>query len=117
MLFRSDDTRAAPLVLDVRPFVDSGWARPRPVVGGVVGHSRGWVGCPAFEGREGPGGLMRRVEAFAWDEGVGRLVVAEEGSSVLRVYDFAAAPWTSEWWVLCGCAGVLTLFCLDLQAI
>ena len=40
--------------------------------------------------------LEARVAAFAWDESIGRLLVAEEGTSQVVVYDFAAAPRQGE---------------------
>ena len=36
-----------------------------------------------------------RVQAWAWDETVGRLVVAAKGANRLAVFDFAA-PWPGE---------------------
>ncbi|PIL35620.1 hypothetical protein GSI_02348 [Ganoderma sinense ZZ0214-1] len=85
-----DDTTDAPRVLDVRPVIDRGWEEEPRLEDGVVRHAERWAGCPAFEG--GPCGLGAKVTAFAWDETIGRLMVGEEGSSEIMVYDFAAEP-------------------------
>ncbi|KAI1797164.1 hypothetical protein LXA43DRAFT_399066 [Ganoderma leucocontextum] len=85
-----DDTTDAPRVLDVRPVIDRGWEEGPRLEDGVVRHAEKWAGCPPFEG--GPHGLDANVAAFAWDETIGRLLVAEEDSSEILVHDFAAAP-------------------------
>ena len=90
-----DDRTDAPVVLDVRPFVDRGWERPRAVVGDVVSHGKGWIGIPEFSGEVRDALVGMRVQAWAWDETVGRLVVAAEGANRLAVFDFAA-PWPGE---------------------
>ncbi|CDO69108.1 hypothetical protein BN946_scf185042.g10 [Trametes cinnabarina] len=43
-----------------------------------------------FEG--GPARLNKRVAALAWDETIGRLVVAEPDSETLHIFDFAHEP-------------------------
>ena len=91
-----DDTTDAPRVLDVRPVIDRGWEEAPRLENGVVRHAEKWAGCPAFEG--GPCGLDAKVTAFAWDETIGRLLVGEEGSSEILVYDFAAGPRQGGWW-------------------
>ncbi|TBU27946.1 hypothetical protein BD311DRAFT_759238 [Dichomitus squalens] len=85
-----DDTTDAPKVLDVRPVIDRGWQRPPRLEDGVVRHPEGLVGCPSFDG--GPQELDANVTAFAWDETIGRLLVAEESSNEIMVFDFAAEP-------------------------
>ena len=97
-----DDTTDAPRVLDVRPVIDRGWEEAPRLEDGVVRHAEKWAGCPAFDG--GPHGLEARVTAFAWDETIGRLLVGEEDSSEILVYDFAAEPRQGGWW-----SGSLTL--------
>ena len=91
-----DDTTDAPRVLDVRPVIDRGWQRPPRLEDGVVRHPEGWAGCPSFDG--GPQGLDANVTAFAWDETTGRLLVAEESSSEIKVFDFAAEPSQRKFW-------------------
>ena len=95
-----DDHSAAPLIGQVRPFVDRGWeARPR-LVDDVVLHPQpdSVVDSLHFgsqQGEHGGGGLSeleKRVAAFAWEESIGRLIIAEEGTNQLSVYDFAATP-------------------------
>ena len=99
-----DDLADAPAVLDVRPFVDRGWERPRAVVGDVVSHAKGWIGSPAFDGEARNALVGARVQAWAWDETVGRLVVAREGTRRLAVFDFAAAPLMGEsFWCTVPC--------------
>ena len=85
-----DDTTDAPRVLDVRPVIDHGWEEAPRLENGVVRHAEKWAGCPWFEG--GPCELGAKVTAFAWDETIGRLLVGEQGSSEILVYDFAAGP-------------------------
>ena len=97
-----DDIVAAPLVCEVCPFIDHGWDAPREVRNGAVRHPTGWIGCPEFLGVRGPGKLRMHVTAWAWDETVGRLMVAVEGESRLYVYDFAAAPLVGKCFVICS---------------
>ncbi|RDX40864.1 hypothetical protein OH76DRAFT_1459350 [Lentinus brumalis] len=101
-----DDLSAAPSIGEVRPFIDRGWDEPPRVVDHFVQHPlpNAPIGSPCFaptdprkwdadaDGGGGPGNLGKRVVAFAWDESIGRLVVAEDGVNALTVFDFAAAP-------------------------
>ncbi|RPD77339.1 hypothetical protein L226DRAFT_532150, partial [Lentinus tigrinus ALCF2SS1-7] len=96
-----DDRSAATHVAEIMPFIDRGWeAPPRIIDGFVVRPQRGFsIGTPYFGRGEGdgefdagPGQLGKRVVAFAWEESIGRLVVAEEGVHALTVFDFAASP-------------------------
>ncbi|KAJ3004822.1 hypothetical protein NUW54_g4630 [Trametes sanguinea] len=50
---------------------------------------------PPTEPERSPDGT-RRVAAFAWDDSIGRLVLAETDAEVLRVYDFAHEPKLGE---------------------
>ncbi len=103
-----DDTTDAPRVLDVRPVIDRGWEEAPRLENGVVRHAERWAGCPAFEG--GPHGLEARVTAFAWDETTGRLLVGEEDSSDILVYDFAAGPRQGGLWSGSGSPSCVDLF-------
>ena len=50
-------------------------------------------GFPYLERYQGgPEGLNTHVSACTWDETIGRLMVAEAESGLVRVYDFASAP-------------------------
>ncbi|RPD70942.1 hypothetical protein L226DRAFT_538549 [Lentinus tigrinus ALCF2SS1-7] len=94
-----DDRDAAPYITEVRPFIDRGWEAERyilddfvrwPPPGSRLEAPR--FGARAGNGGKGPGELGKRVVAFAWEESVGRLIVAEEGMHTLSVFDFADAP-------------------------
>ncbi|OBZ77473.1 hypothetical protein A0H81_02707 [Grifola frondosa] len=81
-----DDTTAAPRVLSMHPYRD--WEAlpdeipiPREVLPKHKGQFDGVLSAPNWP-----------VEAFAWDEHIGRLCVSVEGVSTIQVYDFARAP-------------------------
>ncbi|KAI0653032.1 hypothetical protein C8Q70DRAFT_655023 [Cubamyces menziesii] len=90
-----DDISDTPLVTAIRPVID------RSIVGraddgyvyqdeldGECRDATVYVGH--FQG--GPGDLNTHVSTCAWDETIGRLIVAEAKSGLVRVYDFASAP-------------------------
>ncbi|RPD62886.1 hypothetical protein L227DRAFT_646223 [Lentinus tigrinus ALCF2SS1-6] len=89
-----DDRSAATYVAEIIPFIDRGWEAPARVLGDfVVRPQKGFsIGTPYFgrgegdgEHDAGPGQLGKRVVAFAWEESIGRLVMAEEGVHALTV--------------------------------
>ncbi|KAI0641292.1 hypothetical protein C8Q79DRAFT_989779 [Trametes meyenii] len=85
-----DDITDAPPVLEVRPFIDRGMLRPMFVENRVAVPELGMRRLASFEPPWPWQG--KRAVAFAWDETIGRLVMAEPDTDELCVYEFAHAP-------------------------
>ncbi|KAH9887902.1 hypothetical protein C8Q73DRAFT_711051 [Cubamyces lactineus] len=90
-----DDITDTPLVTDIRPVIE------RKIVGRTnhgyapQGEDDGELrdGFPYLERFQGgPEDLNTHVSACTWDETIGRLIVAEAESGLVRVFDFASAP-------------------------
>ncbi len=94
-----EDRSDTPLVLSVQPFIDRSFDAPGPppIVDDIVKYSTSLqdIHSPPFKGDQ-PGIIERHVAAFGWDETIGRLIVADAGSSRVTVYDFASAPVQSK---------------------
>ncbi|OSD04966.1 hypothetical protein PYCCODRAFT_1270011 [Trametes coccinea BRFM310] len=94
-----DDITDAPLVERIAPLIDAGPPAERQV--DETGRAVPPLVCK-FKGT--PDRLGKHASAFAWDETIGRLVLAEKDTEVLRVYDFAHEPKLGE-----GCSRELIL--------
>ncbi len=93
-----DDTSAAPPISEIRPWIDRGMHQPHVV------DAEGFVRPETGRRRQATFGNApwdeTRAVAFAWDETIGRLVIAEHESDDLLVYEFAHAPRQGEWFLL-----------------
>lgn len=89
-----DDITAAPPISEIRPWIDRGMHQPH------IMDAEGFVRPETGKRRQATFGDApwdgTKAIAFAWDETIGRLVIAEEDSDDLLVYEFAHAPRQGE---------------------
>ncbi|KAI0375985.1 hypothetical protein BV20DRAFT_960081 [Pilatotrama ljubarskyi] len=89
-----DDRSDAPRILEIRPWIDIGMLRPYQMEeDGLLHPERGLRRLAIFE--DNPWQNLRAA-AIAWDETIGRLVIAPTHTDELCVYEFAYAPRQDE---------------------